>query len=77
MGLNPLDRLVRDYSGFDMMYEAYDPSYEYEAYDPSYDYHDYSPDLARAIASFLEGEVEEAAKQEAATKTPPSTHLGE
>jgi hypothetical protein len=71
MGLNSLDRLVRDYGCFDMMYEAYDPSYA----------NCYPPDLAGAIAAELarleELRAEEAAKQEAAKKNPPSTHLGE
>jgi hypothetical protein len=69
--LDRLDRLVRDYGCFDMMYEAYDPSY----------INCYPPDLAQAIAAelaFVEEAAErEAAKQDAAKKTRSSTHSGE
>jgi len=73
MGSNHLDRLVQDYGAscgaFDWMYVEYNPQYLKE----------YPPDLARALAAELGAEAEEAfeREQEAAKKTPPSTHSDE
>ncbi len=75
MGLNSLDRLVREYGGWDgpFLYLDFPVRYKYDKYDPRYDY---PPDLARALAA-EQAFLEEAAEQEAAKKTPPSTHSGE
>jgi hypothetical protein len=75
-----MDDLVRKYGPYDGPFWVNDPmvSAYYKKYDPNYNY---PPDLAAELffEDLREREhfEEKEAEQEAAKKTPPSTHSGE